>query len=65
MLEIVNFSMTYSVKIQFPMNNVLEVSGDSPIVLVDLINMISRKFFENSYVSKNDIILSFDDENSP
>ena len=56
--------MTYSIKIKFPLNNELEVGGDSPIVLVDLINMISKKFFGNSSVSKDDIILSFDKENS-
>ena len=55
--------MAYSVKIKFPLNNELEVSGDSPIVLVDLINMLSRKFFGNSSVLKDDIILSFDGEN--
>jgi len=54
--------MAYSVKIKFPLNNELEVSGDSPRVLVDLINMMSRKFFGNSSVSKDDIILSFNDK---
>ena len=55
--------MAYSIKIKFPLNNELEVSGDSPRVLIDLINMISKKFFGGTHASENDIILPFD-ENS-
>ena len=55
--------MAYSVKIKFPLNNEIEVSGDAPIVLVDLINMITKKFFGGTHASENDIILSFDKEN--
>jgi len=43
--------MGYSVKVQFPMDCVLEVRGDELEAVVVLVNAIAKKFFPNSHVT--------------
>lgn len=43
--------MGYSVKVQFPMDSILEVSGDELDAVVVLVNAIAKKFFPNSHVT--------------
>jgi hypothetical protein len=40
-----NPSMTYTVKVKFPLDNSLEVSGDELDAVVVLVNSITKKFF--------------------
>jgi len=48
--------MGYSLKVKFPLNNSLEVSGDDLNAVVALMNAVARKFFPTSYVSDLEII---------
>jgi hypothetical protein len=47
--------MGYSVKVQFPLNNSLEVSGEDVATIVRLVNELTRKFFPTGYASKVEI----------
>jgi len=48
--------MGYSVKVKFPPDNSLEVSGDELNAVVVLMNALARKFFPTSYASDLEII---------
>ena len=41
--------MGYTVKVNFPVNNYIEVSADKLDELVVLINRMTQKFFPNSH----------------
>ena len=47
--------MGYTVKVQFPMNNSLEVSGDDVATVVNLLNEITKKFFGSTPAAKIEI----------
>ena len=47
--------MGYSVKVQFPLNNSLEVSGEDVATIVRLLNEVTRKFFPGNHSSKIEI----------
>jgi len=47
--------MGYSVKVQFPMNNAVEVSGDDVATVVNLLNEVTKKFFGGLPAAKIEI----------
>jgi len=47
--------MGYTVKVQFPMNNVIEVSGDDVATVVELVNAATKKFFGSTPAAKIEI----------
>jgi len=48
--------MGYSVKVKFPTDNSLEVSGDDVTTIVVLINALTKKFYPTSYATDMEII---------
>jgi len=48
--------MGYSVKVKFPSDNVLEVSGDNVETVVVLVNAMTKKFFPNSHATDFEIM---------
>ena len=48
--------MGYSIKVKFPLDNTLEVSGDDFSTVIVMVNALTKKFFPNSHV--NDIELN-------
>ena len=40
--------MGYSVKVKFPLDNSLEVSGDDVTTVIVLVNALTKKFFSNT-----------------
>jgi len=47
--------MGYSVKVQFPLNNAVEVSGDDVATVVTLVNAVTKKFFSGTPAAKIEI----------
>jgi hypothetical protein len=51
-----NYVMTYTVKVKFPVDNSLEVSGDELDAVVVLVNSMTKKFFPTTPVADVEII---------
>ena len=47
--------MGYSVKVKFPLDNSLEVSGDDVTTIMVLVNALTKKFFPASHVTDIEI----------
>jgi len=47
--------MGYSIKVHFPQDNVLEVSGDNVETVVVLVNALTKKFFPSSHATDIEI----------
>ena len=48
--------MAYTIKAKFAVNSEIEVAGDSPLVVIDLLNMVTRKFFSTLPAAKIELI---------
>ncbi len=47
--------MGYSIKVQFPLNSSIEVTGEDVATVVKLLNEVTRKFFPANHASKIEI----------